>query len=344
MEDVTIIGGGPAGLFASFYSGLRGMSVRIIDVQDKLGGKMQIYPEKIIWDIGGVAPKPCYQIIEDMIQQGLHFQPKVNLNERVTDIRKVSERHFEIETEEGHIYESKAVIFAIGGGIINPKPLDIKGAERYQLTNLHYVVQSFSKFRGKNVLISGGGNTALDWARDIAKIANRVTVVYRKAETSGYEAMNRILENLGVQLLPNTKIKQLIGDDNETRIRQVQLENVETGISETQDFDEVIISHGFDHENPLLKDCTSQFELYDEYRVKGFGNTITSVDGIYACGDIVHHDAKVHLIASAFSDAGNAANLAKTYIIPEAATEGYVSSHNDIFKESNEDIVNQYLY
>ena len=302
MEDVTIIGGGPAGLFASFYSGLRGMSVRIIDVQDKLGGKMQIYPEKIIWDIGGVAPKPCYQIIEDMIQQGLHFQPKVNLNERVTDIRKVSERHFEIETEEGHIYESKAVIFAIGGGIINPKPLDIKGAERYQLTNLHYVVQSFSKFRGKNVLISGGGNTALDWARDIAKIANRVTVVYRK------------------------------------------LENVETGITETQDFDEVIISHGFDHENPLLKDCTSQFELYDEYRVKGFGNTTTSVDGIYACGDIVHHDAKVHLIASAFSDAGNAANLAKTYINPEAATEGYVSSHNDIFKESNEDIVNQYLY
>ena len=123
MKDVTIIGGGPAGLFASFYSGLRGMSVRIIDVQDKLGGKMQIYPEKIIWDIGGVAPKPCYQIIEDMIKQGLHFNPKVNLNERVTDIRKVSERHFEIETSEGHIYESKAVIFAIGGGIINPKPV-----------------------------------------------------------------------------------------------------------------------------------------------------------------------------------------------------------------------------
>ncbi|MEJ7247890.1 NAD(P)/FAD-dependent oxidoreductase, partial [Staphylococcus epidermidis] len=77
MQDVTIIGGGPAGLFASFYAGLRGMSVRIIDVQDKLGGKMQIYPEKIIWDIGGVAPKPCNEIIKDMINQGLHFNPKV---------------------------------------------------------------------------------------------------------------------------------------------------------------------------------------------------------------------------------------------------------------------------
>lgn len=127
MEDVTIIGGGPAGLFASFYSGLRGMSVRIIDVQDKLGGKMQVYPEKIIWDIGGVAPKPCHEVIKDMIQQGLHFNPKVNLNERVIDIRKIDERHFEIETEEGQVYHSKAVIFAIGGGIINPKLLKIKG-------------------------------------------------------------------------------------------------------------------------------------------------------------------------------------------------------------------------
>lgn len=344
MEDVTIIGGGPAGLFASFYSGLRGMSVRIIDVQDKLGGKMQVYPEKIIWDIGGVAPKPCHEVIKDMIQQGLHFNPKVNLNERVIDIRKIDERHFEIETEEGQVYHSKAVIFAIGGGIINPKPLKIKGAERYQLTNLHYVVQSFSRFKDKHVLISGGGNTALDWARDIAKIAESVTVVYRKPEITGYEAMTKVLEDLGVQLIPYTQISELIGNDEDNYIHQVKLTNLQTGLTSTHSFDDVIISHGFDHENPLLKDCTSQFELYDEYRVKGFGNTTTNIPGIYACGDIVHHEAKVHLIASAFSDAGNAANLAKTYIQPDAAVEGYVSSHNEIFKESNKEIMNQYLY
>ncbi|VED31066.1 pyridine nucleotide-disulfide oxidoreductase [Staphylococcus warneri] len=344
MEDVTIIGGGPAGLFASFYSGLRGMSVRIIDVQDKLGGKMQVYPEKIIWDIGGVAPKPCYQVIEDMIQQGLHFNPKVNLNERVIDIRKKEERHFEVETEKGHIFHSKSVIFAIGGGIINPKPLNIKGAERYQLTNLHYVVQSFARFKGKDVLISGGGNTALDWARDIAQIANSVTVIFRKPEVSGYEAMTKVLEDLNVRLIPHTQISELIGNEKDKYIHQVKLENVENGDISIASFDDVIISHGFDHENPLLKDCTSQFELYDEYRVKGFGNTTTNIPGIFACGDIVHHEAKVHLIASAFSDAGNAANLAKTYIQPDAPTEGYVSSHNDIFKESNKDIINQYLF
>lgn len=213
MQDVTIIGGGPAGLFASFYAGLRGMSVRIIDVQDKLGGKMQIYPEKIIWDIGGVAPKPCNEIIKDMINQGLHFNPKVNLNERVTDIRKIEERHFEVETDSGKIYDSKAVIFAVGGGIINPKPLQIKDAERYRLTNLHYVVQSFSKFKGKDILISGGGNTALDWARDLANIANSITLVYRKSDIKGYEAMISVLKALNVNLLPKTQIKELIGDN-----------------------------------------------------------------------------------------------------------------------------------
>ena len=78
MDDVIIIGGGPAGLFASFYSGLRGMNARIIDIQDKLGGKMHVYPEKIIWDIGGLAPKPCFEVIQDTVRQGLHFNPAVN--------------------------------------------------------------------------------------------------------------------------------------------------------------------------------------------------------------------------------------------------------------------------
>ena len=167
---------------------------------------------------------------------------------------------------------------------------------------------------------------------------------FRKPEVSGYEAMTKVLEDLNVRLIPHTQISELIGNEEDKYIHQVKLENVENGDISIASFDDVIISHGFDHENPLLKDCTSQFELYDEYRVKGFGNTTTNIPGIFACGDIVHHEAKVHLIASAFSDAGNAANLAKTYIQPDAPTEGYVSSHNDIFKESNKDIINQYLF
>lgn len=343
MKDVTIIGGGPAGLFASFYAGLRGMDVSIVDAQDKLGGKMHVYPEKIIWDIGGLAPKPCYQVIKDTVAQGLHFNPDVYLEETVTDIRKISERHFEIETQKGNVYSTKSVIIAIGGGIINPKQLDIKDAERYKLTNLHYVVQSLKKFKDKDILISGAGNSALDWARDLSGYAKSVTLVYRKADISGYEALKNILEDLNVKKLPNSRINQLIGDDKGERIAQVVLENIETGETYQQQFDEVIISHGFDRESPLLEQSSAKVDMFNEYQIKGFGNTTTSIDGLFACGDIVHHDAKVHLIASAFSDAGNAANLAKSYIEPDAPREGYVSSHNDVFKESNKMVMKKYL-
>lgn len=344
MKDVTIIGGGPSGLYASFYAGLRDMSVRLIDVQSELGGKMRIYPEKIIWDIGGIAPKPCHEILKDTIKQGLYFKPEVHLNERVVDIRKKAERHFEVETEAGEIYTSKAVIIAIGAGIINPKQLDVKGVERYQLTNLHYVVQSYRRFKDKDVLISGGGNTALDWAHDIAKIAKSVTVVYRKEDVSGHEAMKTLVTDLNVKLCPKTRIKYLVGNDDETHISEVVLEHVESGDRHTVKFDDVIISHGFDRCNTLLSETSSKLDMHDDCRVKGFGNTTTSIPGIYACGDIVYHDAKSHLIASAFSDGANAANLAKTYIQPDANAEGYVSSHHEVFKEANKTIVNKHLY
>lgn len=343
MKDVTIIGGGPAGLFASFYAGLRGLDVRIIDVQDKLGGKMNIYPEKIIWDIGGIAPKPCQYIIQDTIQQGLHFKPEVRLKTRVTNITKVGERHFRVTTDQGETYDSKAVIVAIGSGIVKPKSLNIQDASRYELTNLHYTVQSLKHFKGKNVLISGSGNTALDWARDLSGYAHCVTLVYRKSEISGYEAMDEVLKQCEVETKPSTQIKQLIGNTDRSRIEKVILEDTITGKTEAKQVDEVIINHGFDHENTLLADSNVEVEMFDEYRIKGFGDTSTNVPGLFACGDIMHHQAKAHLIASAFNDAATAANLAKTYIEPEADKEGFVSSHNTIFKAANQAVMHKYL-
>lgn len=216
--------------------------------------------------------------------------------------------------------------------------------QRYQLTNLHYVVQSYRRFKDKDVLISGGGNTALDWAHDIAKIAKSVTVVYRKEDVSGHEAMKTLVTDLNVKLCPKTRIKYLVGNDDETHISEVVLEHVESGDTHTVKFDDVIISHGFDRCNTLLSETSSKLDMHDDCRVKGFGNTTTSIPGIYACGDIVYHDAKSHLIASAFSDGANAANLAKTYIQPDANAEGYVSSHHEVFKEANKTIVNKHLY
>lgn len=343
MKDVTIIGGGPSGMFASFYSGLRGMSVRIVEFQDKLGGKMHVYPEKIIWDIGGVAPKPCYEVIEDIVEQGLHFSPEVNLKERVIDIKKVAEQHFIVETESGNAYHSKAVIIAVGGGIIKPMTLDIEGAERYEVSNLNYVVQSVQKYKDKHVLISGAGNAALDWAADLAPHAKSLTLCYRKDEISGHEHMKEELDQLGVIEKKRTQIKQLMSDDSGKLIKEVVLESTDDGSEEVIAVDEVIISHGFNRDSALLDNATTQLERHDDFFIQGQGNASTSVPGIYACGDILQHEAKVHLIASAFNDGANAANLAKKYIEPEAYDNGRVSSHNDIFKEKNKQVLKKYL-
>lgn len=336
MKDVTIIGGGPAGLYASFYAGLRGMDVRIVDVQRELGGKMKIYPEKIIWDIGGIAPQSCYDILKNIVQQGLHFNPEVLLETKVINIKKHGEHHFEVITADGQSLTSRAVIIAIGAGIIKPLPLKIEGAERFELTNLHYVVQQYQKFKNKDVLISGSGNSALDWARDLSGYAKSVKLVYRKKDISGHEAMQNILDTLNVQKFPNSKIVQLNSTKEDANlINEVVLKNSETGETTTHRVDDVIISHGFERELTLLNDSDVTIKTVDDDYVYGEKNTCTSVPGIYACGDIVQHPAKVHLIASAFSDAAHAANSAKQYIDPSAPKEGFVSSHNDVFKEAN---------
>ena len=342
MKDVTVIGGGPAGLYASFYAGVRGMSVQIVDFQDKLGGKMHIYPEKVVWDVGGVLPRQAHEVMTSIIEQGLHFNPDVHLGEKVVDIIKHSEKSFEVRTESGLKLYSKAVIVAVGAGIIQPTELKVEGAERFKTTNLNYAVQSLQKFKDKKVLISGGGNTALDWAHDLSKFAKQITLCYRKEDISGHECLSQALCQCGVIQKPNRVIKSLVCETDDNRINKVVLASTIDDTIEEVEVDEVIVSHGFDREAALLQQCQSQMALVDDYFIEGQGNTASSVPGIFACGDIVRHPAKSHLIASAFADAANAANLAKQYILPCAQPYGKVSSHNDVFKSKNKAIIETY--
>src|SRR5690625_4482804 len=126
IYDVTVIGGGPAGLFSAFYAGLREMKTKIIDGQDRLGGKVHLYPQKMIWDVGGTEPIPAQQLIEKSIKQGLTFDPEIVLNTIVVNIQKEHDEYFTIETSSGGMHYSKSVIITIGGGgIIKPVKLKI---------------------------------------------------------------------------------------------------------------------------------------------------------------------------------------------------------------------------
>lgn len=339
--DVTIIGGGPAGLYSAFYSGLREMKTKLIEFQPFLGGKVNVYPEKMIWDVGGLTPVTGEQLIRQMTEQGLTFDPEIVLGEKVTSITRGEDNIFTLHTASGTEHYSKTIILAVGGGILNPTKLDIEGAERFEVTNLHYTVKSLGRFKGKTVLISGGGNTAIDWANEIAPIAERVYLSYRKEVLKGHEAEVTKLMKSDVVCLLNTSIEKLIGTPDREAIRSVLLKNNEDGSTVELDIDEVIVSHGYERDKALLEKSEVKIAMKNEYGIDGTPMSETSVEGIYAAGDILAHEGKLHLIAGAFQDAANAVNKAKQYITPDAEAYGMVSSHNDLFNERNRELKKQ---
>jgi ferredoxin/flavodoxin---NADP+ reductase len=339
LFDVTVIGGGPAGLYSAFYSGLREMKTKIIEFQPQLGGKIHVYPEKMIWDIGGLTPIPGAQLIEQLVEQGLTFNPEVVLNEKVETITRNEEGVFVLQTASGQKHFSKTVIVAVGSGILNPQKLDIEGAERFEVSNLNYTVKSLKRFKDKTVIISGGGNTAIDWANELEPIAKKVYVTYRKEALTGHEAQVTQLVNSSATCFLHTSITKLIACENHEVIERVELTNHETGEITYLPVDEVMINHGFEQDATLLNNSDLPIEMADNYYISGKVNSESSIDGLYAAGDILKHDGKLNLIAGAFQDAANAVNKAKQFIQPDANKIAMVSSHNEVFKERNRDLV-----
>ncbi|GEN89331.1 NAD(P)/FAD-dependent oxidoreductase [Oceanobacillus sojae] len=339
IYDVTIIGAGPAGLFSAFYSGLREMKTKVIEYQEHLGGKVHVYPEKMIWDIGALTPVSGEKLIEQMIEQAKTFHPTIVCNEKVTAISKDEQGIFILDTSSGEKHYSKTVILAIGGGILNPQKLEIDGAEKFEISNLSYTIKSLKRFKDKTVLISGGGHTAVDWANELEPIARKVYLVYRKNELNAHEAHVTQLMNSSVDCLFDTDIQRLVANETREYIQQVELKHSLTNQLSHIEIDELVVNHGFVREKKLLEESELQIEMANEYFIAGSPFSETSIPGIYGAGDVIMYDGKVHLIAGAFQDAVNAVNKAKQFVEPDAFESGMVSSHNDIFKKRNKKLV-----
>ncbi len=146
LYDVTIVGGGPAGLYTAFYSGMRDLKTKIIEFSSQLGGRMLIYPEKMIWDVGGVKPILGGELIQQLIQQAKTFDPTIVLNQKIEKLEKLSDGTFILTSATGEKHYSKAIILAVGYGVLSMQKLEIEGADRYEVTNLHYTVQELEIF------------------------------------------------------------------------------------------------------------------------------------------------------------------------------------------------------
>jgi len=333
LYDVTIVGGGPAGLYTAFYSGMRDLKTKIIEYSSQLGGRMLIYPEKMIWDVGGVPPILGGQLIEHLIEQAKTFDPTIVFNQKVEHLEKQSDGTFILTSSTGEKHYSKTVILAVGYGVLSMQKLEIEGADKYEVTNLHYTVQELEIFRDKHILISGGGNSAVDWANELEPIAASVTVVHRRDEFGGHEKSVLKMRESSVCLKTPYEIVQLHGDGE--LIQSVSIENKETSVIERIELDAIIVNHGLKCDYGALEKWGLNIEdgvaIVNEKRE-------TNIEGIYGAGDFVDHPSKVRYIAGAFTDGILALNSAKLYLEPDAPKVAYVSSHNIRFKERNKKI------
>lgn len=324
MTDLLVIGGGPVGMFACFYGGMRKASVKLIESMPQLGGQLAaLYPEKFIYDIAGFPKVTAQELVDRLAEQIKPFPIEVCLGQQVLRVTKLQERLFEVITDKG-VHYAKAVILTSGAGAFQPRRLDLPKADRFEGMNLHYFVNDLKKFNGKKVLISGGGDSAVDWALMLEPIAEQVTLIHRRDKFRAHEHSVERLSNSAIDIRTPWEITSLEGDD---LIRRVQLQHCASGAKEEIEVDAVVVNFGF---VSSLGPITEWGLDIKQNAVVVDSRMQTNIDGFFAAGDIVKYPGKVKLIAVGFGEAPTAVNNAMTYIDPDAKLSPGHSSHMKI--------------
>jgi len=319
--DILIIGGGPAGMFAAFYGGMRQASVKLIESMPQLGGQLAaLYPEKYIYDVAGFPKVTAQELVDNLSKQMEMFQTDVRLEEKVIDVVKKDERLFEVTTDKG-VHYAKAIIITAGVGAFEPRRLELPEAAQYEKKNLKYFVSDLQQYAGQKVLISGGGDSALDWALMLEPIAEQVTLIHRRDKFRAHEHSVERLMASKVKVITPTEIVSLHGAD---QIEQVTIQDVKTNEQTKIDVDAVIVTFGF----------VSSLGPIADWGINIQGGSIvvdtrmeTNIPGIFAAGDITTYPGKLKLIAVGFGEAPTAINNAKVYVDPSAKlSPGHSSS------------------
>ena len=336
--DILIIGAGPVGLFTVFEAGLLGLDCVLIDNLDKIGGQCsELYPEKPIYDIPGVANQTAQEHVDALLEQIKPFDYEVFLNERVEKIDEISEEDinsWKVTTSEGKEFIAKSIFIAAGAGSFEPRrPPNIENPDRFLEQGVSYSVRSKEKFRDKNLLIFGGGDSALDWTVELSDMAKSIKLVHRRDEFRGApntEAQMRELVNEGkVELKTPYVIENLIGKE---KVTGVELKNFETKVIEEVQADELLFlfglnkklgpisEWGLDMSNKKISVDTEKFE--------------TSTKGIFAVGDINDYPGKLDLILCGFHETTLAVQEAYRRSNPgERVPFGYTTSNTKLQKK-----------
>ena len=338
-SDILIIGAGPVGLFTVFEAGLLGLNCQIIDNLDRVGGQCaELYPDKPIFDIPGVPYQTAEEHIGALLEQIKPFKYGLHLNQRVQEINQIDSKNeiqkWKVVTSENTEFIATNVFIAAGGGSFEPRrPPNIIDPDKFLNNGVAYSVKDKSYYQNKNLIIFGGGDSALDWSVELADIADSITLIHRRDAFRGSPGtevqMRELVETGNLELKTPYVIEELLGTN---KISGVSIKNFESKEIETLDCNEILFLFGLNKKlGPL-----------ENWNLKLNGKKIsvdtekyqTSIEGIYAVGDINDYPGKLDLILCGFHETTLAVQDAYQRCFPgERVPFAYTTSNTKLHKK-----------
>lgn len=314
--DIAIVGAGPAGLYAAYYAGFRGLAVAVIDSLPEPGGQISaLYPEKPIYDVAGLPAVRGRDLVNSLVEQAAPFSPSYLLGDQVVELdRRPHEHHgvrgIALTTAGGRTVSCGAVVLTAGIGTFRPRPLP--AGEAYLGRGLMYFVPTLAELAGRDVMIVGGGDSAFDWALALEPLARSVTLVHRRDSFRAHRhTVDQVLAS-SVRVLTKRQVRALHGAD---QVEAVDIRSDEDGTVESHAAQAVVAALGFTAD---LGPLTTWGLPLDNRNIVVDTAMSTGLPGVYAAGDITAYPGKVRLISVGFGEAATAINNAATYLDPAA--------------------------
>ena len=313
--EAVIIGAGPAGLFQVFELGLLGIKAHVLDSLSAPGGQCtELYPDKPIYDIPALPICGAQELVDRLLQQIKPFGAELHLGEETVELRRQENGRFRLVTNGGTVFDAGAVVIAAGVGSFQPRRLGVDGAEAFEGRQIHYKVRNAAELHGRRLVIFGGGDSALDWAIDLAPKATALTLVHRRAEFRGAPASVmrvRELESAG-------KLRVVEGVAHALRVGDGRLAGVDVKCADGElrrlDAEQLLVFFGL---APKLGPIADWGLELDKRAIRVDTERFQSnIPGIFAIGDINTYPGKKKLILSAFHEAALAAFAVQHYLYP----------------------------
>ncbi len=309
MADVTIVGGGPIGLFGLYCAGLHHLKARLVERLDRLGGQLEhLYPEKPIYDVGGFPSITGRDLVERLKQQAFQYPAEIMTGLEATDLRP-GDNGWNLLTPGGRL-PTRTVIITAGIGEFIPRRYQNPAIDAYEGQGLCYVVQELDDFTDQRVLVVGGGDSAADWAMAVAARARHVTMIHRR---SGFQchvdSLAKLETHPRVTLMPNRSLVRVVGDG---RVEGAILSDGEgRELPEVFDVQRIIVAIGLIPGTALFRNWNLDMQG-DAIAVNT--DMSTNLSGVYAAGDMAAYPGKVKLIAAGFGEIATAVEAVKEHL------------------------------